>query len=384
MVNFWAWNLIGPVAMQDAAYMSLNSTQESVLVATPVLAGSLGRLVAGPLTDRFGGRTMFVAVSLASIGPVLAVGAAEADASYPLLLAAALFLGIPGTVFAVGIPFANNWFEPARRGFGAGVFGMGMAGTAVSAFFTPRLAARIGLLNTHLIVAAALAVTALLCIVAMRSGPYFTPNTDPVVPKLKEALRLRVSWEMSFLYFVVFGGFVAFSNFLPTYIKNIYGFGAVDAGGRTAGFALAAVLARPVGGALADRFAPKYVTLGSLAGVAVLASVAVFKPPADLWSAVTFITMAIALGVGTGAVFGWVTRRAPRHELGAVTGIVSAAGGLGGYFPPLVMGATYDPVRNDYTIGLLLLVATALVAVAYTALRLRAQEPDQPAGASGS
>jgi NNP family nitrate/nitrite transporter-like MFS transporter len=180
---------------------------------------------------------------------------------------------------------------------------------------------------------------------------------------------------MAFLYAVVFGGFVAFANYLPTYIKTIYGFSAVDAGARTAGFALAAVLARPVGGALADRIAPKYVVLASFAGTAVMAFVAVFQPPPDVWSAATFITLAVFLGIGTGGVFAWVARRAPAQSLGSVTGIVAAAGGLGGYFPPLVMGATYDPVGNNYTIGLLLLVATALIAFGYTAFRLHAHEP---------
>lgn len=380
VVNFWAWNLVGPLAMtRTMREMELDSSQVSLMVATPILAGALGRLVVGPLTDRFGGRAMFTAVSLATVLPVLGVGFAEAAENYPLILTAGFFLGVGGTVFAVGIPFANNWYEPARRGFATGVFGMGMAGTAVSAFFTPRMVRSIGLLETHFIVAGALVATAALCLAVMHNGPNFRPNTAAVLPKLKAAGRLRVTWEMSFLYAVLFGGFVAFSNYLPTYIHNIYGFSPVQAGSRTAAFALAAVLARPVGGALADRFAPKYVVLGSLAGVAALAVEAMFKPPRDIWSAETFIVLAVALGIGTGGVFGWVTRRAPAGSLGAVTGIVSAAGGLGGYFPPIVMGATYDPVRNDYTVGLLLLVATAVVAAGYTALRLHAHEPPRAA-----
>ena len=232
-----------------------------------------------------------------------------------------------------------------------------------------------GLFTTHVIVAVALAVTALVCVVVMRNSPGFAPNTGPVLPKLRAAAKLRVTWEMSFLYAVVFGGFVAFANYLPTYIKTIYGFSAVDAGARTAGFALAAVLARPVGGALSDRIAPKYVVLASFAGTAVLAFVAVFQPPPEVWAGATFITLALFLGIGTGGVFAWVARRAPAKSVGSVTGIVAAAGGLGGYFPPLVMGATYNAAENNYTIGLLLLVATALVAFAYTALRLHAHEP---------
>lgn len=376
-INFWAWNMIGPLSTTYAGDMKLSSTQASMLVATPILVGSLGRVAVGALTDRYGGRTMFLAVTLASIVPVLAVGAAGEARSYPLLLICGFFLGVAGTIFAVGIPFANNWYEPSRRGYATGVFGMGMVGTALSAFFTPRFVRWFGLFPTHLIIAAALALTAVLCLVAMRNSPAFQPNTDPVVPKLKSALKLPVTWEMSFLYAVVFGGFVAFSNYLPTYIKNVYEFSSVEAGSRTAGFALAAVLARPVGGALSDRISPKYVVLTSFAGTAVLAFIAMFKPPPDVWSAATFIGLAVFLGIGTGGVFAWVARRSPAKEVGSVTGIVAAAGGLGGYFPPLVMGATYDAVDHDYSVGLLLLVATALVAFGYTALRLHAHEPEQ-------
>lgn len=376
-INFWAWNMIGPLSTTYAGDMKLSATQASMLVATPILVGSLGRIAVGALTDRYGGRTMFLAVTLASILPVLAVGAAGEARSYPMLLVCGFFLGIAGTIFAVGIPFANNWYEPSRRGYATGVFGMGMVGTALSAFFTPRFVRWFGLFPTHLIIAAALAVTAVLCIVVMRNSPAFQPNTDPVLPKLKSALKLPVTWEMSFLYAVVFGGFVAFSNYLPTYIKNVYEFSSVEAGSRTAGFALAAVLARPIGGALSDRIPPKYVVLTSFAGTAVLAFVAMFQPPPDVWSAATFIGLAIFLGIGTGGVFAWVARRSPAKEVGSVTGIVAAAGGLGGYFPPLVMGATYDAVDHDYSVGLVLLVATALVAFGYTALRLHAHEPQQ-------
>ncbi|MCK8675044.1 MFS transporter [Rhodococcus sp. HM1] len=367
--------MIGPLSTTYAGDLSLSSTQASLLVATPILVGALGRIVVGSLTDRYGGRIMFIAISLASILPVLAVGIAGAAGSYPLLLVFGFFLGVAGTIFAVGIPFANAWYEPARRGFATGVFGAGMVGTALSAFFTPRFVNWFGLLATHVIIAIALAVTAVVCILTMRNSPDFAPNTDPVVPKLTAALKLGVTWEMSFLYAIVFGGFVAFSNYLPTYIKTIYDFSAVDAGARTAAFALAAVIARPFGGALSDRIPPKYVVLASLAGTAVTAFVAIFQPPPDVWSAATFILLALFLGVGTGGVFAWVARRSPASSVGSVTGIVAAAGGLGGYFPPLVMGATYDSVDNDYTIGLLLLVATALIALAYTALRLHAHEP---------
>ena len=285
-INFWAWNMIGPLSTTYAGDLSLSSTEASMLVATPILVGSLGRIVIGSLTDRFGGRTMFIAVSLASIIPVLAVGAAGAAGSYPLLLVCGFFLGIAGTIFAVGIPFANSWYEASppwlrdrrvRHGNGRHR-AFGVLHAPVRALVRPVHHPRHhrGRARAH---------RGGLCVVVMRNSPDFTPNTGPVVPKLMAAAKLRVTWEMSFLYAVVFGGFVAFANYLPTYIKTIYGFSAVDAGARTAGFALAAVLARPVGGALSDRIPPKYVVLASFAGTAVMAFVAVFQPPPDVWSA---------------------------------------------------------------------------------------------------
>ncbi|MCV7383923.1 MFS transporter [Mycolicibacter longobardus] len=375
VICFWGWNLVGPLSTQYATQMSLSANQQALIVATPILVGALGRIVTGLMTDRFGGRAMFIGVSLASIVPVLVVGYAAKIGSYPLILTGGFFLGVAGTVFAIGIPFANNWFAPERRGFATGVFGMGMVGTAVSAFFTPRFVRWFGLFTTHVIVAAALAISALLCVVLMRNGPQFVPNTASALPKLMAAAKLRVTWEMSVLYALVFGGFVAFCNYLPIYTKTIYDFSAVGAGERTAAFALAAVLARLLGGTLADHILPKYVVLAALAGIAVQTLIAVFHPPADLWTGLTFIPLAVALGMGTGGVFAWVSRRAPAGSIGSVTGIVAAVGGLGGYFPPLVMGATYDPVHNNYTVALTMLVATAVLLFGYTAVFLHAHEP---------
>ena len=137
-INFWAWNLIGPLSATYSKAMSLTSTQTALLVATPILVGSVGRIPVGALTDRFGGRMMFATVSLVTIAPVLLVAFAGSIDSYVLLLVFGFFLGIGGTTFAIGIPFAKAWYEPSRRGFATGVFGAGMGGTALSAFFTPR------------------------------------------------------------------------------------------------------------------------------------------------------------------------------------------------------------------------------------------------------
>lgn len=370
-MTFWAWNLIGPLGVLYTTQFDLSSGQKALLVATPVIVGALGRIVTGALTDRLGGRFMFTVLCVISIVPVLMVMIAGNVGSYPLLLFSAFLLGIAGTTFAVGIPFVNAWFEPARRGFATGAFGAGMGGTALSAFFTPRLVRSIGYTQTHLLIAAVLAGTAVLVWLLVRESPTWTPNRDAVVPKLTAAARLPVTWEMSFLYAVTFGGFVAFSTYLPTYLKDVYGFDLTSAGTRTAGFALAAVIARPIGGILSDRFRPKPVVICSLAGTAVLALVIATQPAPELAAGSAFVAMAALLGIGTGGVFAWVALRAPAARVGAVAGIVGAAGGLGGFFPPLVMGTTYNEADHSYTTGLVLLCVTALVALAFVLVRLR-------------
>jgi NNP family nitrate/nitrite transporter-like MFS transporter len=357
-VGFWAWMLIAPLQNRYTEQMGLDQAQVSLLLAMPVLVGALGRIVVGALTDRYGGRRIFAAVLLAGVPAVLLVMVAGSIGSFPLLLVAAFVLGIPGTIFAAGIPFSSAWFAPARRGFANGVFGMGMIGTAVAAFFTPRLLRGIGYLPTHLLVAGLMVAMAVLVWIVMRDSPAWTPSRQPLAPKVLGALRLPVTWEMAFLYAIVFGGFVAFSTYLPKYLITIYPdeVDPVGAGTRTAMFAVAAVVARPIGGVLADRVGPKFVSLLSLAGIVAAAYVVGQQPPEGILTGVVFLLMAAAMGLGMGGVFAWVGPSTPPEKVGAVTGVVAAAGGLGGYFPPLVMGATYHAETNSYWLGLWLLV----------------------------
>jgi MFS transporter, NNP family, nitrate/nitrite transporter len=373
-ITFWAWNLIGPLGTRYAEDLDLTATQKSLLVAIPVLVGAVGRIPVGALTDRYGGRRMLGVLSLASIVPVLLVTYAGNQGSYGLLLVFGFLLGIAGTTFAAGIPFVNAWYEPSRRGFATGVFGAGMGGTALSSFFTPRFVERYGYTTAHVIVAVALAVTGVVVLLAMRDAPAWSRSTGSVLPKLASAARLPVTWQMSFLYAVTFGGFVAFSTYLPTYLKDVYGFDLSGAGTRTAGFAIAAVLARPVGGMLSDRVHPKPVVLTSLGAVAALAVLMASQPQPEVPAGVVFVSMAFFLGLGTGGVFAWVSLRTPPDRVGSVAGVVGAAGGLGGFFPPLVLGATYDEADHSYTTGLVLLCATALGSFFYVLFRLRKED----------
>jgi MFS transporter, NNP family, nitrate/nitrite transporter len=370
-ISFWAWNMIAPLGVRYTEAMGLTSTQKSILVATPVLVGSLGRIISGALTDRFGGRLMFTVLLLVTTPFVLLVGFAGNQNSYGLMLLFGFFLGIGGTTFAVGIPFVNAWYEADRRGFATGVFGAGMGGTALSAFFTPRFVNWFGYTTTHVIIAVALVAVALLVWSAMRDSPAWSPNTDAVVPKLLAAAKLPITWQMAFLYAVAFGGFVAFSTYLPTYLKDVYDFDLTGAGTRTAGFAIAAVVMRPVGGVLSDRVGPRIVAATSFAGAAVMAIVLALQPKPEIPAGTSFVLMAAFLGLGTGGVFAWVATTAPKERVGSVTGIVGAAGGLGGFFPPLVMGATYNEQDHSYTIGLSLLCAVAVIALVFTVFGIR-------------
>ncbi|MFI6325246.1 nitrate/nitrite transporter [Nonomuraea sp. NPDC050556] len=366
-ITFWAWNLIGPLSGSYSKLLHLSPTQTSMLVAIPVLVGSLGRIPVGVLADKFGGRLMFAVICFATIVPVLFVGWSS---SYGSLLFWGFVLGIGGTSFAVGVPFVNAWYEPARRGFATGVFGAGMGGTALSAFFTPRLVEALGRSATHVLMAVALAAMGVIMLVASKNAPSWQPSTAPALPRMREAMKIKATWQCAFLYAVAFGGFVAFSTYLPTLLQNVYAFAQTEAGMRTAGFSIAAVVARPLGGILSDRVGPVRVLLTSFAGTVLMAIVLSFNPPLEVAAGVSFVAMAFFLGLGTGGVFALVAKVVEPSRVGTVTGLVGAAGGLGGYFPPLVMGAVYT-ATGAYTIGYLLLALTAGAALLYTARAFR-------------
>lgn len=370
VVAFWAWNVIATLSTHYAKNMDLSAGTMAVLVAMPIFVGSLGRIVVGAMTDKYGGRALFTFVLLATIPTVLLVALGGALNSFALVLLGGFLLGVAGTVFAVGIPFVSAWYPPAKRGFATGVFGAGMGGTALAAFLNPRLVKSIGYVPTHLLIAVLLAIMAALVWFFMKNAPDWQPGTAPVVPKLIDAAKLAVTWKLCFLYAVVFGGFVSFATYLPTYLRDVYAFDPSAAGARTAGFALAAVLARPIGGVLADKFGSKIVVLVALAGVGLLGFGVALEPAADVQAGPIFIALAAALGLGTGGVFAWVGSLSPEGKVGTVGGIVSAAGGLGGYFPPLIMGMTYNPDAENYkyAIGLSLLVVTAIAALVFTVL----------------
>lgn len=368
-INFWAWALLSPLGTHFKQTLHLSSFNQALIVAVPVIVGALGRIPVGALTDRYGGRIMLPLVSFATVLPVLFIGFVGYD-SFAALLVGGFFLGVAGTAFAVGVPFVNSWFPPERRGLAIGVFGAGMGGTAISALTTVKLVKANGIGSPFLITAIVLAVYGALAALILRDAPGRVMPTETALRRLSATLRLRVTWQASALYAVGFGGYVAFSVYLPTYLKNAYALTQADAADKMAGFVIVAVLMRPLGGWLSDRYQPVPVLAGAFGIVTLGALIQSATPTLAPTGTLAFLTMAAALGAASGAVFALVALMAPANKVGTVTGVVGAAGGLGGFIPPLLMGSIYG--RTDsYAGGLLALAVVAALALAFDAFGVR-------------
>jgi NNP family nitrate/nitrite transporter-like MFS transporter len=380
-LNFWAWALIsplGPLFRKNGDLGALSESDVALMVAVPVIVGSLGRIPVGALTDRYGGRVMLPLITGITIVPVLFLAYFALD-SYALILVGGFFLGIAGTSFAVGVPFVNAWFPPERRGFAVGIFGAGMGGTAISALTTVKLFDHLDGKAPFLIVAAVLAAYTVASLVILRDAPGRTAPTTSLLARLRANAALPVTWQAAILYSISFGGYVAFSVYLPAYLKTEYGLTPADAANRMAGFVVVAVLMRPVGGWLSDRIGPVRVLAGGYAVVAVMAGIASAHPPVDTLGAVVFLAMAAALGSGSGATFALIAIETEPARVGGVTGLVGAAGGFGGFVPPLLMGYIYG--RTDsYSIGLWLLSVTAALTLVLTMTIVRRNAEAKKAG----
>jgi NNP family nitrate/nitrite transporter-like MFS transporter len=372
-LNFWAWALLSPLAISFTAALHLSSFQQSLLVAVPVVVGSLGRIPVGALTDRFGGRLMFPVISLVTVVPVLFLGF-FGHGSLAALLVGGFFLGIAGTAFAVGVPFVNAWFPPERRGFAVGVFGAGMGGTAISALTTVKLVNAHSTSTPFLVTAVALTAYGVLAALVLRDAPGRSVPVQSLGRRLGAAASLRITWQAAALYAIGFGGYVAFSVYLPTYLKNAYALTPADASNRMAGFVVVAVLMRPVGGWLSDRVKAASVLTVAFGVVAVGALIQSSTPSLAPLGPIVFLSMAGALGAASGATFALVAQRAPATAVGSVTGIVGAAGGLGGFIPPLVMGSIFGH-SGDYRTGLLALSAMAVLVLLLAASLRRTAAP---------
>jgi len=338
------------------AELGLTATQASLLVATPVLLGSLARIPVGLLTDRFGGRLIFAVLCLISSLATLLVPSAN---SYGALVGAAFLLGLAGSSFAAGIGYVSRWFPPQAQGAALGVYGMGNAGQSAAVFLGPVVAASFGRPTVFYTVAALLLAWSAVFGLLGRNAPTTGP-APAVTSMIRVIARERLVWLLASFYFLTFGGFVAFSIYLPTLMKDEFQLTPADAGFRTAGFVILATLMRPVGGALADRIGGSRVLAGVFMGIVPFACLMAWQ--AILPFTVGALGCAALLGLGNGAVFKLVPQCFP-SQTGAVTGLVGAMGGLGGFFPPLLLGVFQDQLGAVWPGFLLLAGASASLAV---------------------
>lgn len=353
-VSFAVWGLIAALAPTFTQIYQLSATQKSVMIAVPVLLGSLGRIAAGMLADRFGGRLVFSALLIFSAVPAVAIGLST---SYLQLVIFGLFLGISGTTFPVGVGFTSRWFAPEKQGSALGIYGMGNIGQSIAVFFAPVLALWFG--DWRIVFYVFAAVTLVWGIVFYLSAQNDATTARPrTLSEMLAPLKTsRTAWILSLFYFLTFGGFVALALYMPTFLRELYSLSPTDAGARTAGFVVLATLMRPVGGILADKVGGAKVLMGVFSGIAVLAMFLSFSPIALF--TVGALGTAAMLGLGNGAVFKLVPQYFPK-ETGTVTGLVGAFGGLGGFFPPLELGLVKD-ATGSYLIGFALLSVFAVI-----------------------
>jgi NNP family nitrate/nitrite transporter-like MFS transporter len=357
-VSFTAWSLISPLAKQIQGDLGLGDVERNVLIAVPVLLGSLLRIPLGLITDRFGGRKVFTALLLFTLLPVAFTGIADSFWTYVL---GGLFLGSAGASFAVGVPFVSRWFTPDKQGFALGIYGMGNIGTAVALFSMPALVGAFGgrtwAFWFYLVPVALMAVVFWLF---ARDAPGMV-KPKSLADSLSVLRAERMAWILSLFYFLTFGGFVAIANYLPTLTQEWFAFSPNDAGLRAAGFTLVATLGRPVGGWLADKMGGRRVLTWVFAAgpIGALGLAWLALNPEIVLATVFFLTTAAGLGVGNGAIFKLVAEYFPKNT-GLVTGIAGCAGGLGGFFPPLVLGFVKGATGN-YALGFVLLAAFALL-----------------------
>jgi NNP family nitrate/nitrite transporter-like MFS transporter len=330
--------------------LGLSPMQVSIAVAIPVLLGSLGRIPLGMLTDRFGGRWVFVAVMASATVAAACMGFVR---EYWQLLACGFFTGIGLASFAVGVGFVSPWYPASRQGAALGIYGAGNIGQSIAAFGSPAVAAAMGFAWGFWAVALLTLAWLVLFAIMARNAPAQGPPKH--LSDMLRPLRERASWLLSLYYFLTFGGFVAMAVYLPTFLTDMFGLTPRDAGFRTAGFVVLATVMRPIGGVLSDRVGGRAILLWVFPAVAV-ASMFLACPKMVTFT-IGALSMAAAIGLGNGAVFKLVPQYFPK-SVGSVTGLVGAAGGLGGFFPPLALGLIKQ-ATGTYTLGFVLLAAFA-------------------------
>jgi NNP family nitrate/nitrite transporter-like MFS transporter len=358
-VSFMAWVLLGALGAYIGEDLGLSASAKGLMVAVPLLSAAAFRVALGLLGDRYGPRR----VGIASMGVVVAallLGWLGAT-SYGALLGVGVLLGVAGASFAIALPLAGRHYPPRHQGLAMGIAGAGNSGTVLTTLAAPRLAEQVG---WHAVFGLALIPVTLVWIAFALLAKEPPKPANPVKPSdITRMLRERDAWRLCGLYSVTFGTFVGLASFLPILFHDQYGISKVEAATIVAvGAALGSFL-RPLGGYLADRHGGTTVLTAVFAlGAALLLFVSAL--PALAAAAIALCLTMATFGVGNGAVFQLVGVRF-RERIGVLTGLVGAAGGLGGFFLPTVLGATKDAV-GSYGPGIGAVAAASAVAFGAT------------------
>lgn len=355
VLGFMVWVILSSLMPFIKEDIVLTSTQIAWVTATPVLCGSLLRIPYGYWTNRVGARWMFSISYLLLLLPVFFLSRAD---SFADLIIGGLCLGLAGGVFSVGVTSLPKYYPKERHGFVNGIYGVGNLGTAISTFGAPVLAEQFGWSTTvtfYMILLGALAAANLIL-----GDRQETKVKTSLVEQIKGVYRNQKLWFLCLFYFITFGSFVAFSVYLPNFLVTHFGLAKVDAGMRTAGFIALATFMRPVGGWLADRYNPFRILMLVFAGLTLSAVVLSFAPSMTLYS-VGCLTIALCAGTGNGTIFKLVPLYFSK-QAGIANGLISALGGLGGFFPPLLLTLLYN-ITGHYAIGFMALSQVALASL---------------------
>ncbi|WP_042455068.1 nitrate/nitrite transporter [Neobacillus dielmonensis] len=352
VVGFMVWVIISSLMPFIKKDISLSANQIAWVTAVPVILGSLLRIFLGYWTNRFGARTIFFISFVIMIFPVFYISIAD---SMMDLIVGGLVLGVGGAVFSIGVTSIPKYYPKERHGFVNGIYGAGNIGTAVTSFSAPILADKFGWSTTVRLFLVPVILFALLNFLLgdRKEAKVHKPLTE----QIRSVYKNEKLWFLSLFYFITFGSFVAFTVYLPNFLVSNFNLTSVDAGLRTAGFITLATILRPVGGWLGDKFNPFFILFFVFGGLTLSGVLLSFSPNITLYS-IGCLTVAFCAGIGNGTIFKLVPYYFSK-QAGIANGIVSALGGLGGFFPPLVLSTVFN-MTGHYAIGFMSLAMFAL------------------------
>ncbi|KAF6578447.1 NarK/NasA family nitrate transporter [Paenibacillus sp. EKM212P] len=355
ILGFMVWVIISSLMPFITEDIAIPPGKLAMVTAIPVVLGSVLRIPLGYYANIFGARIVFLVSFILLLFPVYYIS--EASTMMDLIIGG-LFLGIGGAVFSVGVTSLPKYYPKEKHGFVNGMYGIGNLGTAITTFSAPIVATQIGWAPT-----VKLYLILLLVFIVMNfflGDRHEAKVKTPIMEQIKGVYKNEKLWFFSLFYFITFGSFVAFTVYLPNFLVSNFELTKVDAGMRTAGFIAIATFFRPIGGWLADRFQPLFLLVGTFSVYTVAAILLAFSPGITLYT-VGCLAIAVSAGVGNGVIFKLVPFYFNK-QAGIVNGIVSMMGGLGGFFPPILL-STIHAATGQYSIGFMLLSQVALASL---------------------